>query len=883
METQELFSSEKQEVNPVTCLGMTFPSDIERREYFRGELRKKLPELKLIDGFPIGEDDDIIALSDPPYYTACPNPWINDFIAEWEKEKESIPGYNTDFLITEPYASDISEGKNNPIYNAHTYHTKVPHPAIMRYLLHYTQPGDIVFDGFAGTGMTGVAAQVCGHPDAALKEKIEKEWDESVKGKPKWGNRKAILGELSPIASFIAYNYNALKNVMNEYINGVKLLEDLNTELGWVYSTNIEDGRYGLLSYTIWSEVFNCSNCNEELLYWDVALNSDTGEILDEFVCSSCKARLAKTDLLPNWTTKYDDVLKQAIKQRNYCPVMKNYYFKKNRYFEKINAADNDLLKKIEHTEYKYWFPKAPIPYGVKTKDAIKNGRTHVHHFYTKRNLIVIAGIWEKSKDNSLLRLALSSVIVKTASLLNNMSFKNGNVNLAGALPNAIYFPSNIAERNVLSMVKDRMDDYLQVFSIVNSLPKTSIVGIQSATAGLMIAPNTIDYIFIDPPFGSNLMYSELNFVHESWLRLTTNQKSEAIVNSIQLKGIPEYQRLMEEAFRVFFNYLKPGKWMTVEFSNTSAAIWNCIQTSLQRSGFIIANVSALDKQQGTFNSKTSSTAVKQDLVISCYKPSAKFEKEFQVQSSNTGVWDFVKEHLEHLPIHIQVEGNTTAIIERSPKILYDRLITFYLMRNLPIPIDASDFQAELRQRFSERDGMFFTAEQATEYDAKKAKAPRFVTLSLFVTTENEGIEWLREELKKPQSYQELHPNWMKAITAVRKGDILPELREILEENFIQANNGKWRVPDMNEIKDREIFHTKVLMKEFNKYLEALESGKLKKLKEVRTEALRTGFKICWEKKDFDTILTIANKIPQNILLEDDQLLMYYDIAKDKV
>src|SRR6266849_2366671 len=51
--------------------------------------------------------------------------------------------------------------KNDPIYNAHSYHTKVPHKAIMRYILHYTDPGDVVFDGFCGTGMTGVAAQLC--------------------------------------------------------------------------------------------------------------------------------------------------------------------------------------------------------------------------------------------------------------------------------------------------------------------------------------------------------------------------------------------------------------------------------------------------------------------------------------------------------------------------------------------------------------------------------------------------------------------------------------------------------------------------------------------------------------------------------------------------
>src|SRR5665647_745507 len=151
----------RSEINKVVCLGKEFTSEEDRREYFRNELRTKLPDLKKIEGFPIGEDEDIIALSDPPYYTACPNPWLNDFIAEWEKEKENIPGRKNNFEVDEPYSTDVSEGKKNPIYGMHTYHTKVPHPAIMRYILHYTQPGDSVLDAFGGTGMTGVAAQIC--------------------------------------------------------------------------------------------------------------------------------------------------------------------------------------------------------------------------------------------------------------------------------------------------------------------------------------------------------------------------------------------------------------------------------------------------------------------------------------------------------------------------------------------------------------------------------------------------------------------------------------------------------------------------------------------------------------------------------------------------
>src|SRR5674476_171558 len=144
---------------PVECLGIKFPNDAARRTHFLELLAAKLkdPEFRKIEGFPIGKDEDILALSDPPYYTACPNPWIGEFINTYGTSYDPKQPYHR-----EPFAADVSEGKNHPIYNAHSYHTKVPHRAIMRYLLHYTQPGDVVFDGFAGTGMTGVAAQFFG-------------------------------------------------------------------------------------------------------------------------------------------------------------------------------------------------------------------------------------------------------------------------------------------------------------------------------------------------------------------------------------------------------------------------------------------------------------------------------------------------------------------------------------------------------------------------------------------------------------------------------------------------------------------------------------------------------------------------------------------------
>src|SRR5205807_346023 len=142
---------------PVECLGIRFESEQARQSYFLEKLQEKLQgsNFRKIEGFPIASDEDILALSDPPYYTACPNPFLEDFIRYHGKSYEPDDPYRR-----EPLAVDASEGKTDPLYTAHSYHTKVPHKAIMRYILHYTEPGDVVLDGFAGSGMTGVAAQL---------------------------------------------------------------------------------------------------------------------------------------------------------------------------------------------------------------------------------------------------------------------------------------------------------------------------------------------------------------------------------------------------------------------------------------------------------------------------------------------------------------------------------------------------------------------------------------------------------------------------------------------------------------------------------------------------------------------------------------------------
>ncbi|HOK00164.1 MAG TPA: DNA methyltransferase, partial [Termitinemataceae bacterium] len=372
---QDLFDTYPQEeaasASPVTCLGMTFPNDAARRAYFTEELRKKLkdPEFRNIEGFPIASDEAILALSDPPYYTACPNPWIAEMIKAWEAEK---PPKGEDYHYhREPFAADVSEGKNDPIYNAHSYHTKVPHKAIMRYILHYTEPGDIVFDGFCGTGMTGVAAQLCGDRSTveSLGYKVDadgviyqEEQDEA--GKTIWkpfsrlGARRAVLNDLSPAATFIAYNYNTPVDVKAFEREARRILKEVEDECGWMYETLHTDGKTrGKINYTVWSDVFICPDCSGEVVFWDAAVDQAAGKVREEFPCPHCGALLTKRRMDRAWVNKYDSALKQTIRQAKQVPVLINYTVQGKRADKKPDAFDLELIEKIEQSEIPYWFP----------------------------------------------------------------------------------------------------------------------------------------------------------------------------------------------------------------------------------------------------------------------------------------------------------------------------------------------------------------------------------------------------------------------------------------------------------------------------------------------------------------------------------------------
>jgi len=930
---RDLFSGHTPKSEPVECFGQTFPSEQARREHFLAVLAEKLkdPVFRKIEGFPHGTDEAILALSDPPYYTACPNPFIEDFVRYYGKPFDSSVPYSK-----EPFAADVSEGKNDPIYNAHSYHTKVPHKAIMRYILHYTQPGDVIFDGFCGTGMTGVAAQLCG--DRSVIESMGFRVDEFENilesviedGRKVWktfsklGVRRAILNDLAPAATFIASNYNLAVDVYSFMESATSVIRQLKNNVGWMWETGEKKYGRGKINYTVWSEVYACGECSGEIVYYENAFMKvgASVEYKDEFICPHCGVKCSKspgkesgaTKLERTWVSYHDNYLNQVTKVQKRIPLLINYSIGKKRYVKKIEAKDIEVLEKISGLSSRNNIPSEMMPEGDKTWEPIRTGVTHTHHFYSDRVLQTISEFIKLTNNEfaTQMQFLLGSALPKLT-IMNRYMPQHGGRALVGPMANTLYIPPVNVENNVIDQLEYQLKKIVQA---LGKRPANLVTISTQAIQSLNIPNDSLDYIFIDPPFGANIMYSELSFLRESLLSVSTNSKLEAIENKTQGKTIDSYRSLMTQSFREAYRVLKPGRWMTVEFSNTKASVWNSIQTALSDCGFVVASVTALDKTRGGLHSMLGVTAVKQDLIISAYKPNDGLATRFaKMGGSEESVWDFVRTHLTYLPTVKMKDKQLEFIAERDPRIVFDRMVAWFVRHNCPVPMSTHEFQAGLTQRFEERDGMVFLPDQVTEYDKKRMQVAIAPQMEMFVSDERSAIDWLADFLKRrPSTYQEVHPEFISQLGGGwKKHESKPELAALLEGNFIQYDGigdvpsqihaylssnykdqrnldktdsaliarakDRWYVPDPNKAQDLEKRREKALLKEFQAYQEA--GGR--RIKEFRLEVLRAGFKAAWISKDYKTIISVAAKIPEEALQEDEKLLMWYDQAMTRM
>jgi hypothetical protein len=636
--------------------------------------------------------------------------------------------------------------------------------------------------------MTGIAAQWCGTAPKSYRQTLEESWAAEGIGQPQWGLRYSIQNDLSPLASFIAANYNLPLDVGAFAEAARDLLDDVEKEIGWMYETLHTDRKTrGRIEYTVWSEVFNCPECTGEIEFVEEALDATTGQVRDTFPCPYCDVELNKNKLERVFQSDIDADTGDIWKHVTFRPSLIRYAVADRTFENKPGDEDLQLLQRINGLPFPSAIPTNPLP---------------------------LANMYHGS------RLGITTA---------------------------------------------------------------------STTVSLGIPGNSVDYVFTDPPFGENIYYADLNFLVESWHKVLTNAVPEAIADRFKKKGLPEYQQLMQRCFEEYRRVLKPGRWITVVFHNSKNAVWTAIQEAMLAAGFVVADVRTMDKQQGSYRQVTS-TAVKQDLVISAYKPNSGLEERFELErGTEEGVWDFIPTHLRQLPISVVKGARIEVIIERQPHLLFDRMVAFHVLRNVTVPLSAGEFLAGLAQRFPERDGMVFLSDQVAEYDRRRMAVKEVAQLEIFVIDESSAIQWLRQRLgQKPQTFQEIHPQFLREIAGWQKHEKLPELSEMLEESFLSYDgNGdvpsqihsylssnfkelrnlpkddpglrararnRWYVADPRKASDLEKLRERILLREFDGYRDSAQ----RKLKLFRLEAMRAGFRRAWQDRNYQTIIAVA-------------------------
>jgi hypothetical protein len=145
------------------------------------------------------------------------------------------------------------------------------------------------------------------------------------------------------------------------------------------------------------------------------------------------------------------------------------------------------------------------------------------------------------------------------------------------------------------------------------------------------------------------------------------------------------------------------------------------------------------------------------------------------------------------------------------------------------------------------------------------------------VSDEKSAIVWLFNFLSEPKSFSDISVAFNQLANI--QGDAMPELRDLLEQNFV-AEDGKYRrpksEPEHNQLTEKR---ERALMREFESLLIQATTEK-KKIKDVRKEALVFGFELCYKDKRFKDIMTLAQRLDKSILENSGELSDFVEAAQ---
>lgn len=492
--------------------------------------------------------------------------------------------------------------RTDPIYNAHGYLTKVPEAAIRPFLERHTKAGDTVLDPFAGSGMTGVAAYILG--------------------------RNAELSDISVLGRHIGQNLLRIVEPKRFRVEAARVIAEAEAKVGRYYlATCSACGEHAPFGKIVWSFVYSCPSCAAEVTYYDLlAANrwQNGGR------CPTCKVPFEKR--------RARRVGERPVLVYAPCPKCGN---KEPR---PLTAEDLRLSASAARSPLRKLTPDLPIDEDreMYRRSALgTHGNTSTASFFSPRNAVAltalhqaILGVADQDVRSKLL-FAFTAILPRASKRYQWHPKRPLNAQNQTYYIAPVFYEWNVFElfeRKVAAAL--RAQEHLMEESGVDTLFSSAAhVRYTTASADALrhIPDGSIDYVFTDPPFGSNLFYSDMSLFQEAWLGESTDPKREAVVHTERSRhaaSAKAYETILSGALRECWRVLKPGAPLSIVFSNSRGEVWAMLQRAIRSAGFAIEpdETALLDKGQRSVKGLASGTehVVTADLVLTLRKTAKK-------------------------------------------------------------------------------------------------------------------------------------------------------------------------------------------------------------------------------------------------------------------
>lgn len=580
------------------------------------------------------------------------------------------------------YSTPIPSRRSGPVYNAFSYPTKIEPEAIALFVAAHTAPGDTVLDVFAGSGTTGIAARLCENPTTAMRRRAEK------LGLPvEWGPRHAVLYELGVIGSLLSRTMCDPPDPEAFQAAARRVVEAAAEQYSWMYDAEAPDGRAGALRHAIWSDVVACSHCGQQVTYWELAVRREPLALLKRAECPTCKSAM-NTSAARRVTEVVHDSLtgEESIQRRR---VLAHVYGRSERatWHRPPLSSDFELIERVREQPIPSGVPSSEIRWGDLYRSGYHQGIDRFHHFYTRRNLIALGGLWaaidgEPDELRDALRLLVLSYNATHSTLMTRVVVKTGMKDfvLTGAQSGVLYVSSLPVEKNVIDGVRRKIETFRAAFT--TSFGGAGTVRVVNASSTQLDLPDgSIDYVFTDPPFGGFIPYAEINQINEAWLGTTTDDTEEAIVSPSQGKGVTEYAALMKRVFAEVARVMKDDAAATVVFHSSKPDVWAALGGAFTSAGLVVERTNVLDKTQVSFKQVVSEGSTRGDAIFLLSHGAA--------TGPSGAVGDLAGEIVDLRVQHGQ---------ELSPQHLYSRYVARCVEEGRSVELNAPDFYARLKR-----------------------------------------------------------------------------------------------------------------------------------------------------------------------------------------